>query len=228
MILFNWSYALDFLNIYTLIETGNSFYWNIFPLTIASTFLFVAGVSLSLSWNRFQKTGKPKWKKYGRRGLKILGYGILITATTQIFYPENLIFYGILHLIGTTILLSPLVISNWKKSLTAAITILTLYTHIDPNSTQSLIQAAIGIGKPGFTTFDYFPIIPFSSIIFLGLTLGHLTYPEGKRKIQLEKPEKLQKTIKTIELLGRNSLLIYLTHQPILIIILILTRHQPI
>jgi len=221
MIIYNWTYTLRFLDIYHIVDKSNSLYWQIFPIIIASTFLFIAGISLSISWNRFQKTGIPKWKKYGLRGTKILGYGLAITLVTLIFYPENLIFYGILHLIGTTILLSPFVIDNWKKSLTATLLILSLFLIHQTPVTDSLIKAAIGITQPTSQTLDYFPLIPYSAIIMLGHTLGHLTYPKGNRKTEIQKIIKqLEPENQVIQKLGKNSLKIYLLHQPILILIL--------
>ena len=225
MIFYNWSYTLRFLDIYHIVDKSNSLYWQIFPIIITSTFLFIAGISLSISWNRFQKTGIPKWKKYGSRGIKILGYGLTITLATLFFYPENFIFYGILHLIGTTILLSPLVIDDWKKSLTATIIIISSSLLIQKPVSDSLTTAAIGITQPNFQTLDYFPLIPYSAIIFLGLTLGHLTYPQGMRRKQIQKIQKLQPKNQLIQKTGQHTLKIYLLHQPLLITLLTILGH---
>jgi len=220
MIFYNWSYTLNFLDIHLITPLTNTLYWKTFPILIASTFLFIAGISLSISWNRFQKTGKPKWKKYGLRGTKILGYGLAITLVTLIFYPDNFIFYGILHLIGTTILLSPFVIDNWKKSLTATLIILSLFSLLQRPITDSLTTATIGLTQPSFQTLDYFPIIPYSAIIYLGTTIGHHLYPKAKRNQKIVKIQKIEPENQILQKLGRHSLKIYLLHQPILILIL--------
>ncbi|NIM47121.1 MAG: DUF1624 domain-containing protein, partial [Candidatus Aenigmarchaeota archaeon] len=54
------------------------------------------------------------YKKYFSRGLKIFGYGILITIITFITFPEAFIIFGILHLIGVSVILGQFFL-NFKK-----------------------------------------------------------------------------------------------------------------
>lgn len=226
MIVFNWSYALDFLGIYTIFPRSNAFYWDIFPYIIAASFMFIAGISLTLSWNRFKKTGpsrKEKWQKYVLRGAKIFGLGLVITGVTWIAYPEHFIFFGILHLIGISIVFSPLIISNSRKPVALISLVIAVYLASSFIEGSSLISASLGLSSPEFKTFDYFPIIPWSAVIFSGITVGHKLFPNGERRFKIEKPNSrpLNRLIELKQYLGRHSLIIYLLHQIVLILVLL-------
>ena len=56
MVLFNYAFALDYLRIYTLTE-GWGFWW-LFPRIVAGTFIFLAGISLTISCSRNGKTSR--------------------------------------------------------------------------------------------------------------------------------------------------------------------------
>ena len=76
---------------------------------IGGTFIFLAGLSLALSYSRAvasQLPGGPLFWKYLGRGLRIFSYGLVITFFTWIFLPNEMIVFGILHLIGASIILA--------------------------------------------------------------------------------------------------------------------------
>lgn len=111
MLVFNWSYALSYLDIYTIVDRGGWFYWTVFPRFIASLFIFIVGVSLTLSVNRLRENRPEQWRsianrKYPTRGLRIFALGRGITVVTFWYNPERVIYFGILHLIGIAIVLS--------------------------------------------------------------------------------------------------------------------------
>ena len=72
------------------------------------TFVFLAGLALTLSYNKaaIHMGQKDLFKKYLFRGLKIFGLGLIITAITYIFFPQEFIVFGVLHLIGISIILA--------------------------------------------------------------------------------------------------------------------------
>ena len=226
MILFNWSYALKFLDVYSLFPESNFVYWNVFPLFVAGSFMFIAGISLTLSWNRFKEgdpSRKNKWKKYGLRGLKIFSLGLGITAVTYLTFPDNFIFFGILHLLGLSIALSPFVVSDPRKALAFSGLVLVLFSLPDLSG-SSIVLSSIGLSSVPFSTFDYFPLIQWMAVVFSGIALGHRMYPGGERGFDIEEHELdlFNRFSGFVEFLGRNSLLVYLLHQPILIGVLVL------
>src|SRR3989338_10359033 len=74
MVLFNWSFTLSFLKVYTI--DGGWLYWWLFPRLIGGSFIFLAGLSVVLS---HKKSGS---KKIVFRGLKIFLVWMGITALT--------------------------------------------------------------------------------------------------------------------------------------------------
>jgi len=68
-----------------------------------------------------------------------------------------------------------------------------------------------------FYSVDHFPHLPWFGVVVVGIFLGNLLYPEGARRVHLLDVSARTPT-KQICVLGRNSLPIYLIHQPILVI----------
>ena len=77
----------------------------------------------------------------------------------------------------------------------------------------------LGLKPIGFATYDYFPIFPYFGLVLIGIGLGKTLYNKKKRNFKLINLEKKQ-VIKQFCFLGRHSLIIYLIHIPILLIIL--------
>ena len=65
---------------------------------IACAFIALAGLSLVLA--------KAKPKRYLIRGAELIGFGLLITLVTWIFYPSGFVVFGVLSLIGVGTILS--------------------------------------------------------------------------------------------------------------------------
>lgn len=222
MVIFNWSYVLKFLDIYIL--TRSSLYWNLFPKAIASSFILIAGVSLTLRHEALLERNlslRKIYRSYIKRSAFIFGLGLGITAVTYISYPEYFIFFGILHLIGFSTLIAIPMIKRPYLGLITGSAILAVSSTLSYSS-ESLLLASLGLSPVNIQTFDYFPVFPWAGLIFLGIFLGNILYPEGERKIDFV--EQLDfKLFRSIgKYLGQNSLLIYLIHQPLIIVLLLI------
>lgn len=176
-----------------------------FAYLIATMFLLLVGVSYNISYSRGHG-----WIYYAKRGLKIFSWGLLITGITWIAFPDNVIVFGILHLIGASIILVYPLIS---------------YRYL--NLVLGFASIAIGIVFHGFIqslipfqTFDYFPLLPWIGVVLIGLWLGKLLYPEGDRRFKVRDIN--SRILNGLSFLGRNSLLIYLIHQPVLVAVIML------
>jgi uncharacterized membrane protein len=69
--------------------------------------------------------------------------------------------------------------------------------------------------RPDYYASDYFPLIPWFGVVLLGLFLGNTLYSENGRNFFLPDWGDLL-PFRFLQFLGRNSLLIYMIHQPIL------------
>lgn len=216
MIIFNYAFALHYFGIYDF-DLGFLFWW-LFPRLIAGAFIFIAGLSIWLSYSRL-KDKKTAYKKYISRGLKIFSLGILITLITFSFIPSSFVVFGILHFVGLAIIISPFFLKLSRKYLLiAAFTSLIVGIYLQNFSVSFPWLLWLGFVPENFSSIDYFPFFPWFGIFLLGLYSSSFLY----NRRRLFKAPKEPASSKFFSLLGRNSLIIYMLHQPVLAIVLLL------
>ncbi len=208
MVFFHFLWDLNFFG-FTSFELYS---WPIvfFQITSAGIFLILVGVSLTISYNRSKNNYLQRFVK---RAMLIFGAGLLITAFTTIFFPNAIIFFGILHLIGTSILLSVFFVNKKKLSFVAGIFIIALDLVFKVSAMNINELFWVGFGTP-ISALDFYPLIPWFGVILIGIFLGNTFYPKGKAIFEIKKPE--IKGINFIQLLGKKSFIIYFLHQPLL------------
>ena len=174
-------------------------------------------------------------KRHLKRGLVISAWGLLITGVTYAFMPSEKILFGILTFTGTAmLLLIPLSkvlerIPSWMGfagsfllfGLTRNVNRgiwgfeLFYFGRVPKVLYRGLFMTFLGFPDPGFFSGDYFPLFPW---IFLYLT-GYFLYgmfikfPEVKNALRIHLPAPF------LEAAGRHSLLLYLLHQPLLMLV---------
>jgi len=217
MVLFHTVYDLSFFSIFPV--NVSSGFWQYFALTTASLFLLVVGISLTLSRARAAST-ISKYQlalKFVYRGAGIFLLGLLITLCTWLYLGEGFIVFGILHLIGISVIISPLFFPLKKFAIITGLLCITIgwfFTTI----TGPLWLLPLGIHQATFWSVDYEPIFPWFGVVLIGMGLGEYLYPEGVRRFAL--PSLPQAAIQLLAFPGRHSLIIYLVHQPIIILLL--------
>ncbi|MFH1234605.1 MAG: heparan-alpha-glucosaminide N-acetyltransferase [Candidatus Diapherotrites archaeon] len=203
------------LNYFKFVSFGNpAWQWQLCSAFIAFLFLSVAGISLSISHAK-----NPSPKKFLLRGLKIFSLGLLITAITWIYPHEGFIQFGILHLIGLSIILSIPFLKFKKANLAAGLAFLAAGFFLKTQHFNFPWLLWLGFIPHGFYTLDYYPLLPWFGLILFGIFLGKEIYPNGKRCFR-ETTE--PKSLRFLSFLGRHSLAFYLLHQPVIIAALFL------
>ena len=215
MVLFNYSFTLDYLKLFTLTEGWG--YWWLFPRLVAGTFIFIAGVAVTISYSRNSRV-----RRHLLRGARIFLLGLLITAATLLLVPEAAVWFGILHFIGLSVIFS-LLFMKWKPMNVAIVGAIIIAAGAWLNGIVFDFPWLMWLGFiPVFTTLDYFPLLPWFGLFLIGMAAGKKYYGKGKRRFAqpfLQKKALAERT-KLLIFLGRHSLIIYLLHQPILLIIL--------
>jgi uncharacterized membrane protein len=79
---------------------------------------------------------------------------------------------------------------------------------------DSLWLIPLGFVPPRFATSDYFPLLPNLGFFLLGTVLGRTVY--RKKETLLPMVSEKNVLVRFFSFCGRQSLLIYLAHQPIL------------
>jgi uncharacterized membrane protein len=198
--------------------------WKVFPRFIATTFLLVMGISLTLSFNRERlRTGRGNlFVKYLRRGAKIFGLGLIITLATYFFIGRGFVVFGILHLLGaSSILAYPFLHRNRWVSLAAGIVLIGAGLYLDRLVVTFPWLLWLGVKQVGRYMVDYYPLLPWFGVALIGIFSGYTFYPGGMPRFNLPEALALLAPIRGLRFLGRHALLIYVIHQPILLGLLI-------
>ncbi len=165
-----------------------------------------------------------------KRGLIIFAGGLIITAVTSIFMPSGRILFGILTFTGTAMMvLAP--VSRWLQRIPAWAGIagsgILFFLSRNINDGywgfesiilgkaperlyHGMLMTFLGFSEPGFFSGDYFSFFPW---IFLYLC-GYFLYDVLMRWETVRKA--LTCRVPVLEWIGRNTLPVYMLHQPVL------------
>lgn len=219
MVLYHLVYDLDTFGGYNIQSTSG--FWARFADLTAFSFVFLVGVSLAISHTRARST-HPHGTLFGKylvRGLKILGYGMALTLISWAL-GMGIIAFGILHLIGVSIILAypflQLRLTNLLVGL--SLVLLGVYLHSLNLSSESPWLLPLGVVPEGFPMPDYRPLLPWFGVVLVGVFVGNFVYGGGKRVAGIA--WRMPGVARPLLPLGRHSLLIYLVHQPVLVLLL--------
>ena len=214
MILFHALYDLDYFSGTVDVHSG---IWPLFAKATASVFLLLVGVSLTISSARARMKGEDSFLRYLKRGVRIFSWGMAVTLSTFLLLGHGYVVFGVLHLIGVSIILSYPLLRRPLPAIVFGTTAISAGLWLRQFSFDSPWLLWLGFVPGGFYSVDYFPLLPWFGVVAVGIFLGDVLYPEGVRRVTL--PDISAKApAKQICSVGRNSLAIYLIHQPILII----------
>ncbi len=194
----------------------------------AGCFILLCGMSCRLSHNNLL------------RGLKLAAVAALLSLVMYVFMPDQMIWFGILHLLSVCLLLYAALHRVLDKIpavlgiiICAALFLLTWhfpqyqggYIGIEPFAVHwpedwQALWWTMPLGIGNVESADYFPIIPWFFCFLGGAFLGHWL---PKLPKWCAKPH-----IRPLAFLGRHSLIIYLLHQPVIYAICtLITRLLP-
>jgi len=198
-------------------------YWHFASAFIASMFLLTVGISLSISFARAKRrlSEKELFKKYFYRGIKIFSLGMLVTAVTLVYPHDGFIVFGILHLIGLSIILSIPFLNLKKGNFFAGLIVVLVGLFLQGHYFGFSWLLWLGFVPRNFYTLDYYPLLPWFGLVLIGLFFGKTLYPNGKRAFNMPSIGG-KKLVKTLAFLGKHSLLIYFLHQPVIVALLFL------
>lgn len=184
--------------------------WYLLRLSTASLFLLLVGCSFAISWNK-----TPTYRKYFKRGLGVIACGMLVSAVTYVVDPETYVRFGILHMIGTSILLLPFFarLREWNAMIGLGIG---LGFGLGLGTANTSVFIPLGIPPPDFTSVDYFPLIPWFGVVLIGYAIGYHIYVRKKPPLF----SIINSQFSIFVWPGRHALLIYLLHQPLILGIL--------
>ena len=155
-----------------------------------------------------------------RRGVLVFGCGMLITLVAfgmcrmGMAASDVVVKFGVLHLLGVCMMLYPLL----KKLPTTALSVLAAAIVAIGYAIQGMRFSVrwlfpLGFVYPGFTSSDFFPLLPQLGWFLLGIVIGRTLYHEKRTLL----PGTAQDffLFRFFQWCGRQSLWIYLLHQPV-------------
>lgn len=191
---------------------------------MSGSLIFISGFSCFLT------------KSNIKRGLKTLGVAMAITVITYVAMPSEFIVFGILHFMGTMMLLFGLVAYPLKNvkinpkriclfmifAVLMCIFFATFnifYGYIKIGGLKiylprflygSFPMFILGFAGP-FGSADYYPILPWAFLFLSGACIGKI--------VKLSKlPDFAYRNIcRPLQFVGRHTLAIYIIHQPLLL-----------
>jgi uncharacterized membrane protein len=216
MVFYHFLYDLDYFGGYPLnLRTGSGLY---FAEATAAIFIVLVGASLTLSSSRARTDGASEkiFSRFFKRGLKIFSLGMVVTLTTYLFIGRWVILFGVLHLIGVSIVLAYPFHRLRPFNLVAGSIFVLIGLYIQGLTFNFPWLFWLGFVPENFYSLDYFPIFPWFGLVLIGIYLGNRFYRDGKRSFKL--PDLSGSfVVDFLGTLGRNSLAIYLVHQPVLV-----------
>jgi len=185
--------------------------WKLFARCIASSFLFLVGVSLYLA----HRNG-IRWPGFWRRWAMVAVAAAVITAGTWLATPDTFIFFGILHQIALASLLG-LLFLNVPAALTVLAAIIVIAMPLVARSVIFDHPALwwLGLSATNPRSNDYVPLFPWFGAVLLGMAAAKIAVAGGST--QRLAALRLGTWTAPLGFLGRHSLAFYLVHQPVLI-----------
>jgi len=177
-------------------------FWYVEGKLSAILFMFLCGISSTFS------------SRSTNHGIKVFTWAMVLTAVTYFYNSDFYIRFGILHFLGISLLTASFVqrlAINWLFLL--SVSSITIGLVFAEHFVTSPYLFPLGLQSATFTSLDFYPLFPWYGVFLAGITAGKTVYASKKSLLALHPPQ-------TITWLGRQSLAIYLIHQPILLALL--------
>lgn len=191
--------------------------WKIYARCIASSFLFLVGVSLVLAHRP-----QIRWHSFAKRLGMVAAAAIVISIGTYIALPDEWIFFGILHniTVSSLIALAFLPLPPVLTGLVGLLLILGMVVNnwilpgvLNHELFDTRWLAWLGFAETTPRSNDYVPVFPWLAAVLMGVSVaGFLRNSGGFSRLA-----NLQKGQNLLTKAGQRSLIFYLLHQPILI-----------
>jgi uncharacterized membrane protein len=223
MIVYHWFACMVMFHM--IVEDAHflSYYNTIYIAT--SAFVLIAGVALILRHERVMAKGKTTRDYYlsiVRRAVQLLAIALAITVFSFIgahlfMGSDAFIKFGFLHMLGFSMLLAIPFLRFGRWNFIPGLLIVAAGVFVIPEFTSPEWLYPLGIHGADFLDFtqDYFPLLPWFGVLLIGISLGTILYPEGKRRFRIPEPKAPGRFFAKIGH-GNVTLFVYLVHIPII------------
>ncbi len=216
MIVYHFAWDLGLFNVVDPVIV-NSGRWKLFAVSIGSTFLFLSGISFWLA-----SSNGINFKKFTFRLFFLIVAALIVSLGTYVADSQTFVFFGILHLLSVCSLIGLLI---YKLPVILILIIGFLILFLEPYLISEIYKpkylAWTGLYNGPTGSVDFYGFFPWSSSYIFGLGISKIIFKKKEQFLFNSSSLKIFNTkgffFKSFFWLGRNSLIVYLIHQPILI-----------
>ena len=210
MVIYHLLYDLQFVFGRVLININTPFFSIASPF-FAGLFIFISGICSNFSKNNL------------KRGIILLFIAMGVFVVTFIYDADEAICFGILHLLAVCMIISHFILKYHKK-MPAIYLLISVIIIAGGFFTEKIMPATnifvpLGFHTQSFASLDYFPLIPWLGVFLLGIFAGQRLYKNRTSRLDIAWH------FPTLSFAGRQSLLIYILHQPLIMGILTLGEY---
>lgn len=215
MVVFHLNYSLVHIFQIEFLNFSETF-WYIMGRISAVGFMMIAWMSYFLASKKYvQQELQEKYLKYSWM-LAIISF--VITLGTYLFFPQQLILFGILHFFALSFAILPFVAIGIGRAGMVALWILAIFQFV-PLTVEYIFLFPLGFTYDWFYSADYYPIIPYFAVVLLWFIVADMLVKYDVLKA-LHISRDLYPIEKFFSTMGKYSLSIYIIHQAIIIAII--------
>ncbi|WP_319378615.1 heparan-alpha-glucosaminide N-acetyltransferase [uncultured Methanocorpusculum sp.] len=193
----------------------------------SGVFVLLAGIAMILRHERMRgRTTKEYYLALVIKALFLLALGFCITigswiGATLFLGSDAFIKFGFLHMLGVSMLLAIPLLRYGRWNIILGLIIIAIGAFIFPYINDPSWLYPLGIHAEDFMQYtqDYFPLFPWFGVLLLGVGLGTVFYPNGRRSFTIREPGKIGEAFAKLGN-GAVTLFIYLVHIPVIFVIL--------
>lgn len=195
--------------------------WKVLQIITGGLFLTLVGTSAVIKYQKLKKFQDSLFFSFLKQAFFIFFLGFLLTVFTFLFIEGGIILFGILQLIALSLIFAYPFLKQPRLALSFCLVIIFVSPFLNSVFDKMDYLLPLGGRQFNFSMLDYYPIFPWFAFVLLGIFTGNLLFKNRQRKFPVL-PFQNYKVIRFLSFLGKNSLLIYFLHQPIIFISLTL------
>ncbi|MFH0737219.1 MAG: heparan-alpha-glucosaminide N-acetyltransferase [Candidatus Micrarchaeota archaeon] len=190
----------------------------LFQRAIGSLFIMLAGVSVILS----ESANREGFIHHAKRAAFLGVVALAITLATWIYPHDAFITFGIIHFLALSILIAPFFLRFGRSNAAFGLLVIFLGFWASGLETDNGLLFWLGLIRADYYALDFYPMLPWFGVFLIGMAIGKTVFPRGEA---IWKGPLIQgKAADALAYAGRNSLIIYLAHQPILVGLMLILK----
>lgn len=206
MLVYHFFFDLNYFGVVSIRFQTDPF-WLSLRAVIVGGFVLAVGVSLALS----TRNGLNLWRFVRRQAVLGMAAG-LVSLGTYLIFPLTWVVFGVLHFIFVARILALPFLRLYVLNMVLGVAFILVGLSVQHPVFNHPWLHWLGMMTHKPFTEDYVPVLPWLGVLLLGVYIGQSMLRRGQPFLStaLSLPG-----FRMLSWMGRNSLLIYLLHQPL-------------